>query len=304
MTTILAYDIGGTTIKCGLFDQAGTLLKQWSLKTNRKAQGSGILKDLATDIKAHVKPADLIGIGIGVPGPVLGTTVSKAVNLGWQNVDVKAELERLLGFNTTIFVENDADVAAYGEFAMHQSSMRSMALLTLGTGIGGGIILNGDILRGTHGVGGEVGHFVMGEGLACNCGQNGCLETFSSATGVSRHTEKFINEGVPSTLKPDQLNAKLIFEAAKQGDQAALKSVDQAAVYLAQAIGYVNTALDLERVLIGGGLAEAGDFLLDKIRTHYRHHVFPLIKDLPIEKATLGNDAGIYGCAWVVKQHG
>ncbi len=306
MKKILAFDVGGTSIKCALYDAHGALLEKWQIKTDKKDCGMRIFKDIAASIRRKLPQLDQIqGIGIGVPGPVTGTFVETAVNLGWKKNDVAKALQDALGEAIPVFVENDADVAAYGEFMAHKKSLASMALLTLGTGIGGGVILDKTIHRGANGVGGEFGHFKMAEtGNRCNCGNTGCLETFASATAVVHETMRKLKSGTPSTLSLDNINAKIIFEAAQAGDDLALAMVDKAAYYLGRAIGLINTALDLELVLIGGGLSDAGDFFIDKIRKHYRENTFHVVKALPIERAVLGNDAGIHGCMEVVRNHG
>ena len=304
MKEIIALDVGGSTVKCAHFTTEGILKDKWLVTSSKTEAGMQIFSDIAKSLKKRdIDLENIKGIGIGVPGPVLDTTVYEAVNLGWGTLDVKEALVKALGQEVPVYVENDANIAAYGEYFTIKDA-DSLALLTLGTGIGDGIILNGKIYRGVNGSAGEIGHMKMAgaDGLLCNCGLKGCLETFASATGVTRHTKKFIEAGMNSSLNPAHINAKMVFDAAKAGDAVALKVVDQAAYYLAHAIANMNVILDLDNVLIGGGLSEAGLFLIDKIKAYYQDVAFKPLRGLDIKKASLGNDAGIYG-AFRVVQH-
>lgn len=304
MKEIIALDVGGSSVKCAHFKIDGTLKDKWVVSSQQDDGGMAIFSAIAESIrKRKINLSNLKGIGIGVPGPVLNTTVFEAVNLGWGTLDVKKALNKALGQDVPVYVENDASIAAFGEYFTVKNAA-SLVLLTLGTGIGGGIVLNGRIYRGMNGSAGEIGHMKMAaqDVLKCNCGLHGCLETFASATGVSRHHRRLLEEGMKSQLKKGHTNAKMIFEAAKKGDKPSLMVVDQAAYYLAYAIANMNVILDLDMVLIGGGLSEAGAFLIDKIKANYQRMAFKPLRHLSIKKATLGNDAGIYG-AFRVVQH-
>ncbi len=303
MDKIIALDVGGSSVKCALFSKTGTIEDRWGVPTNKGAQNSTLFEDIAKSIKLRNIDLDKIkGIGIGVPGPVVGDTVYGAVNLGLDKTDVKKALEEALGKTVPIYVENDANCAAYGEFFTLDNAS-SLALLTLGTGIGGGIILNQAIYRGINGSAGEIGHMNTGDedALTCNCGLSGCLETYASATGIKRHFLRARNQGIKTKLNQSEINAKMIFDAAKAGDSLALKIIDKAAYHLAKGIANMNVILDLDVVLVGGGLSLSGAFFTEKIKTYFQDLAFTPLKGLEIKTANLGNDAGIYGAYQVVK---
>ncbi len=304
MKKILALDIGGTTVKSAIFDAEGTLLVQWFFDTDLSGDGTKVFDDIIREMKdKSLDPGSLLGIGIGVPGTGLNNVIY-AVNLGWKDMPVEKELRKRLESDVPIFVENDANIAALGEFGQMDATIRHMALVTLGTGIGGGIIIDGKIVRGSKGSGGEIGHLKMTEdGLACNCGLSGCLETIASATGLVRHTLKRIEAGEKSDVDTKNLTAKDVMEAAEAGDPVALSVVNEAAYQLARAFAHLNALVDLEEILLGGGVAKAGAFFFEKIRTYYRDVAFTPVKMTTIKGAKLGNDAGIYGAMEVVRRN-
>jgi len=305
MKYIFGVDIGGTSIKFGLFSEVGELLETWNIPTN---SGDSLLSDVANAIaekltEKNVSKGNVIGIGIGVPGPVTDDgVVVVGVNIGWpEPVDAKIKLEKLLGLPT--FLANDANVAALAELWQGTARECKNALMfTLGTGVGGGIIVDGKIIHGSHGAGGEVGHFkVVPDGYQCNCGGNGCLETVTSATGIVRETKEYLEvNGDATTLRElTEISAKDIFEAAKNNDRVAQKMVNQVGYHLGLAAANLAVGLDPEKIIIGGGVSKAGDVLINAVKKHYREFAFPPMKNTEITIAKLGNDAGIIGAAYL-----
>jgi len=307
MKDVIALDIGGTSVKCGLYDESGVLKKKWRVSTNTDGGGMSIFKDIHLSFqKEGIDVSALSGIGVGVPGPVKDGTVHGAVNLGWETVNVPEALKTELKSGVPVYVGNDANVAALGEFSKRGEKVDNMLLITLGTGVGGGIVLNGDIVEGAHGGAGEIGHMSMDpEGPLCSCGGYGCLETYSSATAVKR----MANEGVK--VNPDSSLATLsyiggrdVFEHAYKGDALSEAIIDEAAEQLGRAIANVNTTLDLPLILIGGGLAQAGEYLLKKVRGAYQGACFGTSCQAEIKPASLGNDAGMVGAFELVMRRG
>ncbi len=307
MKDVIALDIGGTSVKCGLYDESGVLKKKWRVSTNTNGGGKSIFKDIhASFQKEGIDVSALSGIGVGVPGPVKDGTVHGAVNLGWETVNVPEALKTELKSGVPVYVGNDANVAALGEFSKRGEKVDNMLLITLGTGVGGGIVLNGDIVEGAHGGAGEIGHMSMDpEGPLCSCGGHGCLETYSSATAVKR----MANEGIK--VNPDSSLANLsyiggrdVFEHAHQGDALSEGIIEEVAEQLGRAIANVNTTLDLPLILIGGGLAQAGEYLLSKVRGSYQAACFGTSCQAEIKPASLGNDAGMVGAFELVMRRG
>lgn len=302
---VFGIDIGGTTVKCGLFQTDGSIVEKWEIKT---ALGS-ILEDVAETIEKKIlernmSKEEVSGVGIGVPGPV--TTegfVVVGVNVGWpEGKDVKKELESLLSL--PVAVGNDANVAALGELWLGAAQGASNAIMyTLGTGVGGGVIINGKVVAGTNGAGGELGHSsAVLNGTPCNCGKRGCLETVASATGIVKETVNYLKENdAASTLRQlESIEAKDVFDAAKAGDAVGLKMVDQLGFYLGLNMANVAAAVDPQKIIIGGGVSKAGAILTDAISKHYREHAFSSVRDAEFVIASRGNDAGIIGAAYMV----
>lgn len=301
-------DVGGTTIKMGLFYENGHVLDKWEIKTRTVENGKHILPDIADSINEKIKEKsiqinDVIGIGIGVPGPVKADgTILNAVNLGWGVFNVAHELESLT--NIKVKAGNDANVAALGE--MWQGGGRgskNMVMITLGTGVGGGIINNGEIITGTNGAGGEIGHIHVedNEVDTCGCGKKGCLEQMASATGVVRLANRALKESdMPSVLRDGEISAKTVFDAVKAKDELAMSVAEQFGKYLGTALANVAVVTDPEVFVIGGGVSKAGEILLDYIKKHYEKRTFAACKNTKFALATLGNDAGIYGAAKLV----
>ncbi len=301
---IYGVDIGGTTVKIGLFDTNIQLLDKWEIPTNKVDNGKHILADIALFIQQKTPNLDEIyGYGFGVPGPVLNNHINLCVNLGWKDLDIRDKLHDVLK-NDWIFVANDANVATLGE-AFHGAGhgRENVAMITLGTGVGSGIISHGKIVEGASGFAGEIGHLTMSENVPfkCNCGKTGCLETVASATGVKNLYHYYAKQFKEPYQKLRHISAKSIFDAAKSNDPLATFVVDRVAHYVAYSCHVLSLVSDPEVILIGGGLSKAGDFFMRKIKNHLVHLAFPKGRRIDVEFATLGNDAGMYGAAQLVK---
>lgn len=296
-------DIGGTTVKMGLFETTGILLDTWEIPTRTVDGGKNILSDIAEAVgnkmlEKGIEKTDVEGIGMGVPGPVgPDGTVLKCVNLGWDVFNVENELSGLTGFK--VKAGNDANVAALGEMWQGGGKgFKSMVMVTLGTGVGGGIIIDEHILAGITGAAGEIGHIPMNdeEEECCGCGKKGCLEQYASATGIVRMTKKYLKENPDKdTVLKGIFTAKDIFDAAKEGDTVASLMVDKLGIMLGKACASIACVVNPEAFVIGGGVAKAGQILLDTIEKHYKTYAFHASKKTPFKAATLGNNAGIYG---------
>ncbi len=297
-------DIGGTTCKIGFFDTSGVLLDKWEIKTNTENNGERILADVAQAVdnklaQEGISKDDVQGIGIGVPGPVKTSgIVTRCVNLGWSVVNVAEELGNLTGL--TIKVGNDANVAALGEMWQGGAKgSRDVVMVTLGTGVGGGIIIDGKVVAGFDGAGGEIGHITVNndEIEACNCGQYGCLEQYTSATGIVRVAKRKLDKTSDDTVlrSIENLTAKDVFDAAKDGDDVALGLVDEVCQILGAALSNIACVVNPEIIVIGGGVSKAGQILLDAIQKHFIESAFHVCRDTKFVLAGLGNDAGMYG---------
>ena len=306
----VGVDIGGTTVKIGLFSEEGKIEEKWEIVTRKDEGGSFILSDIAASIeekiqKNNVKKEDVVGIGIGVPGPVTADgTVLKCVNLGWGIFNVAEEVKKLTGIEN-VKVGNDANVAALGEMWQGGGKgYKNIVMMTLGTGVGGGIILDGKILTGSKGAAGEIGHITVNydEEDTCNCGKKGCLEQFASATGIVKEAKRLLLvSDKPSKLRDLQyLSAKAIFDAAKEGDELADDLVDELTKYLGIAASHIAAVVDPEAFVIGGGVSKAGEILTNRIKQTYEKNVMFALQNKEFKLAELGNDAGIYGCAKMV----
>lgn len=305
MKYCFGVDVGGTTIKLGLFTVEGELLDKWEIKTIIKNKGEQILPDIAVSIKEKISEKKLLkneicGIGVGVPAPVdKQGRIERAANIGWGKKKVREELEELTGF--LCVVGNDANVAALGEMWKGAGEgEKNLVMITLGTGVGGGIIIDGYPVNGAHGAGGEIGHMTVkkDEIECCGCGRKGCLEQYASATGVVRLAKRYLKKTVKNTiLDKNDITAKDIFDAAKKEDEAAVYIVEEFCTYLGQALVNLAATIDPAIFVIGGGVSKAGDILLDTVQRYFFEHTFYGNKDTKIVLATLGNDAGIYGAA-------
>ena len=306
---VFGVDLGGTTVKMGLFDPEGNVQDKWEIKTRKDNNGSNILPDIAASIKAKMSEKgidknDVYGVGIGVPGPVdANGVIYKAANLGWGVFSVKEELAVLLG-GIPVEAGNDANVAALGEMWQGGGKgYKNLVAVTLGTGVGGGIIVEGKVLTGATGAGGEIGHIhiVDDEPEACGCGNHGCLEQYASATGISRLAKRRLAEdNKPSSLRNGDLSAKAVFDAVKAGDEVAKEIAARFGHYLGKGLAAVACVVNPEIFVIGGGVSKAGEVLFDYIVDEYKKYVFRGSRDVKFALATLGNDAGIYGAAKLV----
>ena len=297
-------DLGGTTVKLAYFDEAGTMLDKWEIPTDTSEDGKHILPDIAKAVLKYMEEKkinreDIIGVGIGVPGAVNNKgIVAGCDNLGWGHFNVKDALEPLLGLQ--VVAGNDATVAALGEcWKGGGKGYQNMVLATLGTGVGGGIVLGGKVLNGTHGAGGEIGHMVLNreETEACGCGKYGCAEQYCSATGVVRVAKRYLAANdTPSSLRAlENISCKDVFDAGKAGDQAAMQILEQVYAYLGEFLANICNVVDPEIVVLGGGVSKAGQPLLEGAKRYFDRWVFHGVSGVQFALATLGNDAGAYG---------
>lgn len=310
MKTYFGVDIGGTTVKFGLFHENGELLEKWEIPTRKEEAGRWIAEDIAASLKKKVEEKNLTmkeisGIGVGVPGPVTEDgVVHQCPNLGWGVFNVAEKFQELTGVEN-IKIGNDANVAALGEmWRGGGKGSENIVMITLGTGVGGGVVIHGKILTGNRGAAGEIGHLCVNyeEKDTCGCGKHGCLEQYASATGIVKQAKRLLAKDNRETKLRDikQLSAKGIFDAAKIGDEVALELVDQLGFYLGMASSYLAQIVDPEVYVIGGGVSRAGKILLDAIERHYDENVMNALKHKEFRLAELGNDAGIYGAVKMV----
>ena len=297
-------DLGGTTVKLAYFNENGDLLNKWEIPTDTADNGSHILPDIARAVEGFLKENQIekdaiIGIGIGVPGPVSSKgVVNKCVNLGWGVFNIAQTLSELTGLQ--VKAGNDANVAALGEYWKGGGAgCENMIMATLGTGVGGGIVVDGRVLHGAHGSGGEIGHLVMNrdETERCGCGKRGCAEQYCSATGLSTLAKRQLAAvDAPSVLRSlERIMAKDVFDAAKAGDSVAQQVLEQYYGYLGEFLANLSSTIDPEVIVLGGGVCKAGQVLLDGITPHFHKFVFHAASQVRFTIAQLGNDAGAYG---------
>ena len=311
---IYGIDIGGTTVKMGLFDEKGDMLEKWEIVTRKENNGENILPDIVKSIKEKnteksIETDDILGIGMGVPGPITEDgRVLKCANLGWGIFSVADEMSKLTGVEK-VKVGNDANVAALGEqWRGGGRGFDNIVMVTLGTGVGGGIIMDGKILTGENGAAGEIGHITVNpkETLTCGCGCKGCLEQYSSATGVIRMAkERLEASDKPSELRKfaaDEIGGKEVFDAYKAGDELAAEAVNEFAIYLGMGLGNVASVVDTQAFVIGGGLSKNGPVVIDIVKEQYKKNVMFALKNTEFRLAELGNDAGMYGAVRMVLQ--
>ena len=286
-------DLGGTTVKIAYFDESGNMLQKWEIPTVTADGGKQILPDIAASIRdfitAHqINETAILGMGIGVPGPVSGKgVVNKCVNLGWGVFNIAEQLTELTGF--PVKAGNDANVAALGEYWKGGGQgCDNMVFATLGTGVGGGIVIDGRLLHGAHGSGAEIGHMVLNrdETATCGCGKHGCVEQYCSATGIVR---------LAGLHGMQNVTCKDIFDAAKAGDKVALAVMDEYYEYLGEFLGTLCSVIDPEVVVLGGGVSKAGEMLLTGVEPYFHKYVFHAASNVKFALASLGNDAGAYG---------
>ena len=308
----IGIDLGGTNIAGGLVDASGQIVKSISTPTLVERGSDAIIDDIAKVIQTlRAHSAEVTGVGIGIPGiadPHTGVVLA-CVNLKWYDVPLREKLEAIIGI--PVFIDNDATVAGVAEFQVSQKGQYTNAvMLTLGTGVGGGILVNGEVVSGHHGIGSEIGHMIIGENFYdCNCGRNGCLETFASSTAIIKYTKHLLENGetseqIMTAASGDisNISGQIIFDAAKQGDALANKVVDRLVKYLSRGIINVVCMIDPEIIVLGGGISHAGDFLVDKINVALEDLKYYKSSSLAkIEIAKLKNDAGIIGAAMYAK---
>lgn len=294
-------DLGGTTVKIACFDKNGNMQDKWEIPTNTENNGRQILPDIAASVLAYCQEqgiSDVLGMGIGVPGPVTDDgVVHGCVNLGWGEVEICRELQKLTGLR--VVAGNDATVAALGEcWKGGGQGCKNMVMVTLGTGVGGGIVVEGKVIHGSHGAAGEIGHMRLNreETEVCGCGKRGCVEQYCSATGIVRLTkQKLVGTEAASILRGREFVCKDVFDAAGEGDALAGEVLEQVYAYLGEFLANVCCVLDPEIVVLGGGVSKAGQPLLEGVRRHFKKCVFHSCKNTVFAQAELGNDAGTYG---------
>lgn len=306
---VFGVDVGGTTVKLGLFDENGIVLDKWEIPTRTENGGVNILPDIAESIQSKmsdkaITKENVAGVGVGAPGPVDGNgIIHRAVNLGWNEMNLKKELTTLLG-GMRVEGGNDANVAALGEmWKGGGQGHENLVAVTLGTGVGGGIIINGKIMTGATGSGGEIGHIHVEdeETEACGCGNYGCLEEYASATGIVRLANRKLKASdKDSVLRQGEVSAKTVFDAVKAGDELAIEIAKQFGDYLGKGLAVVAGVINPEIFVIGGGVSKAGEVLFEYIKPSFDKTVFHGCKETEFALATLGNDAGIYGAAKMV----
>ena len=289
----------------GVFEEEGKNIDKWEIPTYTENEGVRILPDIADSIKAkmeehHISKEDIIGVGVGVPAPVTAEgVVNGTANLGWKYKEVKKEMEELTGLPAVI--GNDANVAALGEMWQGGGKGRkNMVMITLGTGVGSGFIVNGKLIVGEHGAGGEGGHVTVDyeETDCCGCGNKGCLEQYASATGIVRLAKKKLAVTTKETvLNADTVTAKDVWDAVKADDEVAIEVAEQFGKYLGSGLAIMAAVADPAIFVIGGGVSKAGDVLLSYVEKNYRERAFFAHKNAEFALASLGNDAGIIGAA-------
>lgn len=308
---IFGVDIGGTTVKLGLFSGEGDLLENWEIPTNIQDNGTHILPDVVGSIsekmaQKRISTEQVAGIGFGFPGPVTPEgVVTHCDNLDLDRLDVKDSMSRLMPGIAKIAVENDANVAALGELQQGGGKgYNSAVMFTLGTGVGGGVVLDGSIFPGINGAAGEVGHITveLDETEPCGCGKRGCLEQYASANGIVRLAKRMLSGcDTPSRLREMvTFTAKDICDLAREGEEMASAILDRCGKYLGLAMSYVSCTVDPQVYIVGGGMSRAGTILTDAIQKYYREFAYYPSMETPIVLAELGNDAGICGCAGMI----
>ena len=299
-------DVGGTTVKIGLFSGDGKLEEKYEIATDKSDQGAHIIEHIAAKLDEIIAEKsygilDCMGVGIGLPGPVDRGMSLGCVNLGWGIFSIVEEFSKAF-HNVPVYAGNDANTAALGEYvAGAGKGMKNMMMITLGTGVGGGIIIDGRILEGANGGAGEIGHIPVNpqEQDICGCGKKGCLEQYASATGIVRVAEKLRKEN-GNTALPAGCTAKQVFDYAKEGDELAMQAVEELGRYLGLALASCACVLNPEGIVIGGGVSRAGKILLDVTEKNFQTYVFKPCRNVKFCLAELGNDAGIYGAAAMV----
>lgn len=312
----IGVDLGGTTTKMALIDDSGKMIDKWAIMTNTVDNGSHIASDISASVvkklaEYQLDRAEIRGIGMGAPGFIDMTTgfVYKAVNIGWENYPLKDELEKSTGI--PVIIENDANMAALGEMWLGAGQgAKNLVCVTLGTGVGGGIICDGEILHGVSGMAGEIGHMTVipKDGAPCNCGKKGCLETVSSATGIKRLALEALDYNDSDSIlrgifeKKGDISAEDVFNCAGKKDPLSSAVTEKAAYYLGYALAAISIVINPEKIVIGGGVSHAGDTLIAPLTKYFKKFSLPRVfESCAIDIAKLGNDAGVIGGAWLAK---
>ncbi|MBQ9299316.1 MAG: ROK family protein [Clostridia bacterium] len=311
----IGIDLGGTNIAVGAVNEEGRIIAKTETPTLASRPYPELVKDMAACARrvmeeAHITEDDIHSIGIGIPGVASKDgMVIFCTNLGWRNVPIRAEIQQYI--NKPVFVDNDATVAGWAEYQAGVSrGTNSSVFLTLGTGLGSGIIINGKIWAGAHGAGGELGHVVLEvDGVPCTCGKRGCAERYCSATAIIRMAREACSDAPNCAIMRavngdmDRINAKVVFDAAKEGDSVAVQVFNSFIKYLTIDINNVISFLDPEMIILGGGVSRAGDFLLDAVKAALPEYLFyPTLGCPELRLASLGNEAGIIGAALLGKE--
>jgi len=312
---LVGVDLGGTTIKLAFINFDGEIQQKWEIHTDISDQGINIVNDIANAIEAKIvelgkNKDDFVGIGMGAPGAVnpLNGSIFEAINLGWKDYPLQERLSE--ASKLPVFIENDANIAALGEMWKGVGAgAKNLVCITLGTGIGGGVIVNGSLVQGVSGAAGEIGHMtvVFENGYACNCGKSGCLETVASATGIVRIAMEGLKQHSDSALyrifeERGSLTAEDVTSCVGEGDEYAIEVLDRVSHYLGLALANIGNVLNPEKIVIGGGVSKAGDILLHNLKAYFEKYAFVRVrKSTDLAIATLGNDAGVIGAAWLVK---
>lgn len=303
-------DVGGTTVKIGLIRTNGEIVEKWEVPTDTSNNGENILADVCASLDEKMEqwsmtPNDIEGVGIGLPGPVLANgTVLNCVNLGWGTFNVAEKMSQMF-HGVPVKADNDANVAALGEDWLGAGKgFDSIVMLTLGTGVGGGVVINNRIVQGFNGGAGEVGHITVNEDETeeCGCGRKGCLEQYCSATGVVRLAKRYMeSHGEPTKMREhDPLACRDVFNLAKEGEEASIEVVKQMSEYMGKGLGIIASVVNPQAFVIGGGVSKAGQYLIDNIESYYRDNCFGPCSNAEVRLAELGNDAGIIGAAALV----
>ena len=309
MKYCFGVDLGGTTVKMGVFTEHGQIIDKWEIKTRTENDGAAILPDIAASIldkisELGLQREEILGVGIGIPAPVTADgCIPGAVNLGWGPTCITKDLEALTGLKAA--AGNDADVAALGEMWLGGGKgYQNMLMVTLGTGVGGGVIEGGRPVTGGHGGGGEIGHITVNydETECCGCGRKGCLEMYASATGIARLARRRLakDDSVTVLREFDVVTAKEVFDAVKKNDKVAIEIAEEFGLILGRALANVATTCDPSVFVIGGGVSKAGDILLDFIKKPFKEHAYYVNANTEFALAQLENDAGICGAAKLI----
>lgn len=301
MKNYLGVDVGGTFVKLAVVDESGTIGQQWKIPTDLAGNGAGIPASIVASVRENLGECELSGVGVGVPGSVSvdGMLVERAVNLGWENMPLKKELEEAL--DVPVALVNDANAAALGELWQGSTSgCKNLLFVTLGTGVGGGIVLDGKLLVGSHSAGGEIGHIPVrsAERRICGCGNVNCLESFASANGFVATMHRILDEAGQDR---GDFTTVDIMNWVAEGDELAQRALDELVDVLGGCLAGLLNSLDVEEIVVGGGLSAAGEALLAPLRKVVDEEAFPQIRGrYVLRQAKLGNDAGVLGAVYAV----